>query len=273
MRRILCGIVTFNPEIKRFEKNISTVTSQVDEIIIVDNASTNIDDIRAVVNNKAALICNDSNVGIAAALNQIVSYAFNNEYHYVLFLDQDTVVPNNLIIEYINGISLYPNAIICPKVQYKNGPQSALDGHHFANIDWCITSGSFLSIDLLKRIGKFDEKMFIDLVDLDYCIRAKRNGALIIQDNHVIIDHELGNLKYIQIGKHILWIENHNAFRKYYIIRNRIYVQRKYKISKRQIAIDILLEYIKVILFENDKLNKIRRMNKGIHDGKRMLLG
>lgn len=268
--KILCGIVTYCPDINRLTKNISAVFDQVDKAIVVDNGSCNFSNIISAIKDRADIIHNETNNGIAIALNQIVTYAIEHEYQNILFLDQDSVVPRNLIEEYKYAINKYPNSIICPYINYENGPKTLIQENRFQLIDWCITSGSFVSTETLKKVGPFDEKMFIDLVDLDICIRAKKLGINVVQDNHVTLDHELGNLKYIKIGKHILWIENHNYLRKYYIIRNRIYLLNKHNLPKNKIMNDIIIEYIKVLFFESDKIKKIKSMNKGYCDGRNM---
>lgn len=265
--RILCGIVTYCPDIDRFSKSISAVFDQVDQIIVVDNDSCNFSNIKSTIKGRADIIRNEANSGIAIALNQIVTYAIEHEYQNILFLDQDSIVPFNIIKEYKYAINKYPDSIICPYINYENGPKTLTQKNRLQLIDWCITSGSFASTGTLKKVGQFDENMFIDLVDLDYCIRAKKLGINVVQDNYVTLDHELGNLKYVKIGKHILWIENHNYLRKYYIIRNRIYLLNKHNLPKSKILNDIIVEYIKVLFFESDKIKKIKSMNRGYHDG------
>ena len=39
------GIVLYNPDIKRLEENISAIAPQVNELILIDNSSKNIDEI------------------------------------------------------------------------------------------------------------------------------------------------------------------------------------------------------------------------------------
>lgn len=70
---IIAGIVLFNPEISRLKKNISTITNQVEKIVLFDNGSSNIEEIKEVAlgNSKLILIQSKKNIGIAAALNRI----------------------------------------------------------------------------------------------------------------------------------------------------------------------------------------------------------
>ncbi len=64
--KVIGTIVTYNPIIKRLEQNIHSVINQVDELIVVDNGSENIEDIISLKDNKCfTLIRNEKNLGLA----------------------------------------------------------------------------------------------------------------------------------------------------------------------------------------------------------------
>ncbi|MCB5628214.1 glycosyltransferase, partial [Bifidobacterium breve] len=71
-QNLFAGIVTFNPDIELLRKNIEAICAQVDLVIIVDNGSRNLEDIRPLADaHHCKLIPNAQNEGIATALNQI----------------------------------------------------------------------------------------------------------------------------------------------------------------------------------------------------------
>ena len=97
---ILAGITLFNPDVARLEENISSIYGQVDRVICVDNGSDNIKSIEdCVLKNwkNITIIKNGKNEGIAKALNQMFEFAIEQQYEYVLTLDQDSVCPDNII--------------------------------------------------------------------------------------------------------------------------------------------------------------------------------
>ncbi|MEJ0107143.1 MAG: hypothetical protein WDO19_33470 [Bacteroidota bacterium] len=55
-----------------------------------------------------------------------------------------------------------------------------------------ITSGSLIQLDAWKETGGYNETLFIDEVDHEYCYRVKEKGYKVIQVNHVILNHQLG---------------------------------------------------------------------------------
>ena len=115
---ILAGITLFNPDVARLEENISSIYGQVDRVICVDNGSDNIKNIEdCVLNNwkNITIIKNGKNEGIAKALNQMFEFAIEQQYEYVLTLDQDSVCPDNIIEEYNKYLDEHKLGSLCPQ--------------------------------------------------------------------------------------------------------------------------------------------------------------
>ena len=104
MEKIVAGIISFNPEIKRLKENICAITNQCDCLYLIDNGSGNINDVIELLNKindeKITLIRNNKNKGIARALNQLCEIALGNGYEWIITLDQDSVCPLNLTAQY-----------------------------------------------------------------------------------------------------------------------------------------------------------------------------
>lgn len=277
MGNICAGIVLYNPDIERLKENIYGIYDQVDLIILVDNNSENIEDVQKEVckHENIKLIKNEINLGIASALNQIMEFGEKNNFNWVLTLDQDSICPKNLIAEYNKYIDINDVAIICPKIIDINRPikeDECIVDYKF--IDKCITSASLTNVEIWKKISGFDEKMFIDMVDFDYCRRVTLNNFKILRVNNVSILHEIGNITQHKILGLSFIAHNHSSFRKYYIARNIIYFERKHKLHKTK-----LIEYLRIlklmlisILFEKNKIEKIKMILKGTIDGYKVSL-
>lgn len=268
--KIAAGIVTCNPEIHRLIDNIAALRhiEQISEIIIVDNASTNIVSIDDCISDfdDVRLVKNTKNMGIAKALNQM--FEKMAEYEWILTCDQDSIIPKELFDEFekINHEKL---GIFCPAVLDLNtGIVEKAGTEDLSDIDKCITSGSLTSMEAWKSVDGFDEVMFIDSVDFDFCIRLKKSGYKIIQCNKVLIQHEIGKRK---IHKFLFWdfcVMNHSAFRKYYMMRNRFYCDYKYFGEIQLISyISFFKTLLFVVFYEKDKWSKVLNMIKGKHDG------
>lgn len=275
---ILAGIVLYNPDIDRLKKNIKAIEKQVNKIIFIDNSKEQSEKNINIVNqmlkeSQFVYISNNGNVGIAKALNQIMEYAFNKEYEWVLTLDQDTICPQNLIESYKHYLNIPNVGIICPKIKDRNFEFINNDSGKTDYIEYCITSAALTSTLIWKKVGGFSEELFIDYVDFDYCLNLKKNNYKILRVNSSEILHEIGHAKqYCILGKTILTF-NHPPIRNYYIVRNKLVCAYKYKkyVNIGKEKKEILTHIIKVIFLEKNKLCNLRYIYKGIKDGKRMV--
>ncbi|RDX00028.1 glycosyltransferase [Gardnerella vaginalis] len=281
--RICAGIITYNPTLTDVSTCLEALCNQVERVIIVDNASKNVKSLQEVVSKYAnvTLVKNSQNIGFAKALTQVFEWAKSQGFNWVLTLNDDSVVPSNMISEYKkileNQGSLVNQknaknskiAIVCSLLKNR------LDGtilHSKCHEDECITSGSLTSVEAWAKIGGFDEWLEIDGVDFDFSRRLVRAGWKIVECQNVIMEHQIGKARSINlIIKHpIVW--NHNANRKYYIARNMQVVDYKmgtysYAKSLRAVVRDMIF----VTLWEKNKFAKVRAMIRGFKDGQQKI--
>lgn len=270
--KIAAGIVLYNPELVRLKENIEHIIVQTDKVFLFDNGSSNIEKIEQLVGTipgKIELLRENENKGIAAALNGLCRYAEQNEYLYIITLDHDSVCPVGLI-ETLMGDLSSDTAVVAPNVIYRNNESYAEHKKTVEDVEWVITSASLISLKVWKTIGGFDEKLFIDGVDRDFCLRAVRSGYRVLKDYRAELMHELGDLRCRKILGRTIYVTNHSPFRKYYMIRNVIYLDKKFG-EKRRFS-TIAKNICKVLFFEGDKLKKMKAIMKGIHDGRIMKL-
>lgn len=267
MNRILAGIVLYNPEKERLLENIQSIYPQVEKLVLINNNSLNYNLISTIFPRNAVIINNKQNLGIATALNQILQYALDNNYEWVITLDQDSVADKNIIATYKNCIKSHPQiGLICCKIIDRNANLSnnieKVDGF----VDQCITSASMIYVKAWQEVGGFDDSMFIDSVDFDICINLKRHGWEIFKTHRTYVLHEVGHSKIIKIfGKEYLSL-NHSPFRYYYIARNNIYIGRKYGLLLHNLKVVARIIWT-IIRYEDQKTNKLIKILKGIIDG------
>lgn len=273
--KFVAGIVLYNPNIKRLNNNINSVSPQVDRIILFDNGSKNIDEIIEFLDKKNItydLLKSEKNFGIAYALNRICEFAKSKEYNWILTLDQDTVISDNLINQYKKYVNL-PNVGQLSCVYRDRNSKKVKDAidKRVTEVKECITSGALLNLDALKTVGGFDENMFIDYVDFDLCYALRKENFKTYRINYIGMLHEIGHITTVNFFLKKIEIFNQSSFRHYYRCRNFFLFSKRYKIYSSRKAIYIQLkELIKVILYENNKLSKTKIMIKGIHDGMKM---
>ena len=279
MRNIAAVIITYNTG-NEFSKNVLSLKKHVGEVIVVDNGSNKetLSMLRGL-KEEITLIELNENKGIAYALNRGIEYAVNNDFQWVLTLDHDSTVSDSMIS---NMLSVYNSidesekekiVMLTPKhVEEKQmDVVSKSQENKWEYVLTEITSGALTKADFYKN-QLYDEKLFIDLVDHDYCLRINSMGYKIIRVNSAILIHNLGE----SIQKKILGITitptNHSALRRYYMSRNRKYIWNKYRGTFKEWVIKdkirSLNEIVKIIAFEDEKLNKLKMIKSGLNDYK-----
>lgn len=272
---ILAGITLFYPDMTVLKKNIGAVISQVDKLICVDNGSKDIETIEAEVLALfpgVEFIKNGRNAGIAAALNQMFTYAKEHNMEWVLTLDQDSVCPPNMISEYKKYLDFEDLGSLCPVIcdrHYEN-TENISDTYTF--MDKCITSASMTSVKVWEDVGGFVEELFIDFVDHDFSAKLIEKKYGIVRVNSVMLEHEIGKGKTVSfLGKRIT-VLNHPPFRKYYMVRNWIYYIKQHSavicVPKEWIKFFFL--FLKTAIYEDEKKAKLQAMFRGLRDAKKL---
>lgn len=269
---IACGIISFNPNLNLLKKNIEAIQLQVSDIFVIDNGSNNVNEIESLLQNyrRAHLTKNKENLGIAAALNQACEVSIKKKFQWLLTLDQDSVCPPNFVETLRKVAERYPSVgIVAPLIVDRN---VGIVGHRAEGVQkvrTCITSGSLTNLTAWVNIKGFDEKMFIDSVDFDFCYRLRKAGYFIYQTNSVTLNHAIGNSKKCRF---LFWeFSNleHTAFRDFYIAQNNVYYPKKNRMWLCFLRGNLrnLRSIFVVSIYEDDKKNKIKAICRGWKKG------
>lgn len=276
-------VITYNPDLSLLKNNLAAAVPQVSGVLIYDNGSSNVADIRDMASAfpSVELIENGENLGLPVNYNQCSrKIGGDNQDNWLLILDQDSVLPDG----YVRAASAFFDrkdvSIICPlywdiNVESFEEFQKRIPSEETSYVKRCISSGSICRVRDILDFGGFDEQMFIDYVDYDYCRTATEHGRKILRLNRYYIKHQIGKSRTVRfLGKpHI--IHQHSPLRKYYFCRNRVYYARKHKLNFSE-SVKSYKGHITVLtltlLYEDDKWNKLRAILKGFADGFRMKL-
>lgn len=275
MSRVLAGIVLYNPDLKRLKENIDSINAQVDQVLCVDNGSSNINEVIEKFGDTVSYIRFEENLGIAAALNTILNYAQDSGYDWFITLDQDSVCMPGLIENYLKYQAMENPGIIACSIQDRNFDVGSKRVSDIEEIDECITSASFCRTHALVDVGGFDESMFIDSVDFEICLKLRKHGYKIYKTSYIGILHEVGHGKNVRL----LWKNriayNHSSLRNYYMARNHVYMAKKYPqdVSMLHVIIkEIEMECI-ILFYEKNKVEKIGARHEGFIDGIKLNMG
>ena len=286
MCKVAAIIVSYNPDSNLFD-SINLLLNQVEKVIIVDNGSKEkyVKYIKSINEDKIEIILNKENLGIATALNIGVRKALENGYEWILTMDQDSKASPDMVKKMFNVynsinreerkdiLSIFPN-FVDERIQSIE-ENSNMNSYEYVDAD--ITSGNLLRKEVFEKVGFFDDSLFIDLVDTDFCMRLNEKGIKMIKIRDAVLYHSLGESKTIKGILGSFNTSNHSALRRYYMTRNRFYIWEKYKgINSFTLNRDKKLfkkEFVKIILGEKDKVNKIKMVLRGYKDYKKGIKG
>lgn len=281
-------VVTYFPD-DDLASRLERVASQVAHVIVVDNGTAT-DPPRSLrdffTRFSSELILNGDNLGIAAALNRGVARARDRGFRLALLLDQDTVALDSMSATLCGALYEHPAAnevavVGSNYVESANGlrliPENETLGR-WVERTVVITSGSLMSIPIFERLGGFREDLFIDEVDTEYCLRARRRGFHVIITTAVTMQHTIGAA---HDERRFLWRTvrpvNYSPTRWYYIARNTVVIAREHVgVEPRWVianAYGHLKWLAKAILYEPGRLTKVSRAVRGVWDGIRERMG
>jgi rhamnosyltransferase len=273
-------LISYNPDINILT-NVNALLEQVGEVIIVDNGSgeKSLAILESLPKSKKIVILhNPTNLGIATALNQGVRYAIAQGYEWIATFDQDSLAPENFIQTMLNDYESYDDheivAVVCPKYQINNDTISfsqAKETGKISAVKTTMTSGNLIKTSTFEKVGFFNDSFFIDYVDHEFCLRVRSNKLQIVESQNSILKHSLGESNTYQFMKIKIVTTDHSPIRRYYKYRNMVKTFKMYYWFEPFMLItqfkSLLIEPIKILCLEKNKIEKISSIYKGVFDG------
>jgi len=276
-------VVTYFPD-DDVVSRLKRIQKQLPSVIIIDNAS---DEHCLLVlrgfsgRGSVRLVENSDNEGVGKALNQGASIALAEGFSWVLTLDQDTLISEDIFdtLTQVYDESGRRSPLLGSNYMEISSKRQIVhcdstDRRGFQEQQTVITSGMLVSLGLFGRMGGFREDYFIDSVDHEYCLRARAHGFPILISCEVLMWQTIGRPR--ADGKRVL-VFDHPPIRKYYMARNTVVTLRDY-FTREQVwalrqVVRLAVELISIMLFEKDKWNKGYAFCQGIVDGIRNKMG
>lgn len=298
-KKDVCAIIVcYYPDRHKLLQQFRAIQKQVRNILYVINEGA------GAAEEFISLVCqklhyvqkidNDKNQGVAFAINQGIAHAKIIGSKYVLLLDQDSIPYVDMVEKLLeaeseekkynkkiaavgpvfvdartNDFSYFVRIgnfklkkIYCKN--YKKGIDTKI------SVDFLITSGTIYELKNLIKIGGMDSNLFIDHVDTEWFLRAKKMGYSSYGICNAYMEHTLGEkTRKIWMGKWIR-IAHHSPLRHYYLFRNsilllrRMYIPIRWKICELR---RLLFIFVYFSLFSKRKNKNIICMISGILDG------
>ena len=292
--KVAALVVTFFPD-DALPDRLESLLAQVERLVIVDNGS----DAASLrwtqrYSERAGLtiLRNATNLGIAAALNQAMVLLAGEGYEWVFMSDQDSIVVDGCIAALIATVAADANpagvalvganrqdagvgATMHRWLRPRKGPpffeRVTCDRIGPDGVTLVITSGTLASVAAFKHLRPFSAAFFIDFVDFEYCLRARKSGYRILVSCQARILHSVGSKTQVCMAGITLSPTHHGPLRKYYLFRNAVLVIRSYGgtfphwlIYQLSALLEIVLG---ILILEDRKSLKLRACIIGLWDG------
>lgn len=280
----ICAVVVcYETDLDKFQYNLNQLKKNFSYVIIVNN-SPHID-LSKFKSKYVVLLDYLRNVGLAKGLNVGIVHAHKKAFKLVALFDQDTELESNFtqrMLKYINNYKgdkpvatyspIFHNHVIdetSKHISFKpfrliRGP---VDESDYAHPHYVITSGSVIPLEVFDVVGLMREELFIDFVDIEWCLRARQQGYEVVSINKVMIDHHLGDYAVHFMGHHY---PIHSPLRMYYYFRNAMYLYRLREIDWNWRLVDAtrnLFRFLFYMLFVKDRLTYFKYIIKGYYHG------
>jgi len=276
--KIAATVILYYPE-KNTIQNIGSYSPFVDTVYVIDNSENPSKEFQQELTNisNAVYFHDNENKGIAKRLNDICEKSRAEGFDWILTMDQDSSFSDEVFEKYLEHFKKYPKEEVAVfAVNYL--PKMFPVVHVPVEVLSTITSGSLVNLSLNKVIGKYNEDLFIDLVDAEYCYRAVGLGYKIIAFRDIILNHSIGYIKYGRSLKNFKLTPRvlHSPIRIYYIIRNSLYMLYKFPNLPQQARGEIkkTMSLLKNnILYHKERSKVIKSVIQGYVDFKRNRMG
>lgn len=239
---IIAVIVTFCPDLQRLRRMFLSLLPQVQSIVLVDNGSNeNVADwVDSWTGRQVHGVYLGANTGIAFAQNRGIECAKSLGASYVLLMDQDSIPAPDMVKELRLALQAKPQAAAAGpwytdgRNQQQNRPFLRVTGlrtqrlgctgaEGLLEVDHLIASGCLIPMVVLNRVGLMREDFFIDMVDIEWCLRARAAGYQLYGVCQARLEHRLGDAPIRILGREFI---THSPWRHYFHVRNAILVYR-----------------------------------------------
>jgi GT2 family glycosyltransferase len=169
------GLVIYYPEISLL-KRIEQMVNLGFNVYVFDNSPFVASNSLIIQDNPCInYLTAGKNVGLGYSLTTLCATAYAHGFTQLLFLDQDTGISTQTL-EYITNF--HQTVPIESQQQYAAMVFNGQTASEYAVEEVClaISSGSLFNLKVLQQVGWHNENFFVDCVDYELCLRARRYG-------------------------------------------------------------------------------------------------
>jgi len=275
-------------------------TRPLDSIILIDNASTDgtpefLKENGYLSNPKIDYVRLPENTGGAGGFYEGVKRGYEKSFDWLWLMDDDAEPKEDALERLVVGFNkenisalacsvILPNGEICYNhrglIDLRNiYPliQKPLQKEKYKELVEEIDVASFVGIlvnkKAIEKIGYPKKEFFIHHDDVEYCIRLRKVGQILLVPDSIIIHKEAAKEGIIKsfLGRESLRVPYHKFWLNYYGIRNLVWLGKKYSTNKLNFYYGmkkkLIISSVGIILFDDNKLKRIKFIISAYIDG------
>ena len=299
--RVFAVVVAFQPDPALISRIVRALEDQVAVTLVIDNA--NGDGLEELIwRDRLERIDMKGNAGVGAAQNAGIRHAREHGATHILLLDHDS----------LPGIDMTERLVAASRRLRAQGERVAAVGADYRDVrhpdsspfvvmrrwgfgrvksemsddpvpvPFLISAGTLISTEALADVGPMDERLFIDYVDVEWCLRARGKGWTCHGVPGAMLDHRLGD-EVLEWGNSTRPVRvfgrtfpSRSSLRHYYMFRNGCWLivhgsmPYRWKILE---AKRLLACFCAFALFASHRGQQIRAMSRGMLHGVQGILG
>jgi rhamnosyltransferase len=282
-------VITYHPTENIFE-NLQAIVAVCGQVLVIDNGSVRTLTDRIARVTGVVLMALGKNAGVATGLNKGGIWALERGFSWMIVFDQDSQPAAGFATALWAAHERNPQAaVIGPRIIEANEEERAYrwvrrnprwpgifqrvtcDKGDLSEVTMVISSGSLIELETWTRLGGFDEGLFIDYVDTDYCLKVIRSGRRVAVAADASLRHHLGKRSTGRVLGKDLRPMHHASLRHYYMARNRVHLWHRHALAFPHWALFDLsfaaYNTLRVLAFEANKVIKLKALVLGIWDG------
>lgn len=293
-------VVTYNRKelVKECLQALLNQTRPPNEIIVIDNASSDGTD-REIPKQfpQITYVRLPENIGGAGGFHEGMKLAYEKGHDWIWVMDDDAEPIKDALerlaeyftqenisalactVKDVNGnISLNHRGFIDFKKIFpliKNPvPLEEYEKNKILEIDMASFVGLLVKKSAVSKVGYPMKEFFIHHDDVEYCVRLRLIGRLLLVTDSVILHKEGGKSGYIE-KKFLYRISSRVPYEKYWLIyygiRNLVWLGKKYAKAKSKFYINLFGSYLRclggILLFDDKKFKRIHLITNAYIDG------
>lgn len=286
--RIWACIVCYRASANSLKPLVDVLEPQVERVLLLDNSPDYRSGLDTLSSTRIVVMPMPGNRGTGGAMNAAWDRAVAEGAGFLIAFDQDSAPGQTLVgdlfraFEQSSSRGVKVAAAGPQKVDPRTGrrmrlllPVRGLKHYAAADVtgpvavDHVITSGCLIATAAFLDVGPYLASLFLDYVDIEWCLRARAKGYVLLAVPEVTMAHVIGD-DVVRLGTRSAWV--HTPERNRLLVRNHLWLWRVATMPRMWLLNDAVYLVVKLAVqcaTAPPRLERLRQIWCGLRDGMR----